>query len=90
MCAERVALYAAALQHPDKRIVKMAIIAHKKNHKELTPAASCGACRQVMLEYEHRQKAAIQIVLLAKPDEWVKCSSAASLLPFGFSKDAFG
>ena len=90
MCAERVALYAAALQHPDKRIVKMAIIAHKKNHKELTPAASCGACRQVMLEYEHRQKAVIQIVLLAKPDEWVKCSSAASLLPFGFSKDAFG
>lgn len=89
MCAERVALYSAASQHPDKRIVKMAIIAHKKNHKELTPAASCGACRQVMLEYEHRQKAAIQIVFLAKPDEWTICSSAATLLPFGFTKDAF-
>ncbi len=90
MCAERVALYAAASQHPDKRIVKMAIIAHKKNHKELTPAASCGACRQVMLEYEHRQRAAIQIVFLTKPDEWTRCASAATLLPFGFSKDAFG
>jgi cytidine deaminase len=90
MCAERVALYAAASLHPDKRIVKMAIIAHKKNHKELTPAASCGACRQVMLEYEHRQKAAIQIVFLTKPDEWTRCESAAALLPYGFTKDAFG
>ena len=90
MCAERVALYAAASQHPDKRIVKMAIIAHKKNHKELIPAASCGGCRQVMLEYEHRQRAAIQIVFLAKPDEWTICASVATLLPFGFSKDAFG
>ncbi len=90
MCAERVALYAAASQHPDKRIVKVAIIAHKKNHKELTPAASCGACRQVMLEFEHRQKAAFQIVFLTKPDEWTLCASAATLLPFGFSKDTLG
>jgi cytidine deaminase len=89
MCAERVAIYAAASQYPDKRIIKMAIIAHKKNHKELIPAASCGACRQVMLEFEQRQRSAIQIILFTKADEWIKCASAASLLPFGFSKDSF-
>jgi cytidine deaminase len=28
MCAERVALYTAAIQHPGKRIMKMAVVAH--------------------------------------------------------------
>ena len=50
MCAERVALYAAVSQHPDQKIMKVAVVAHKKNHKELSHATCCGACRQVMLE----------------------------------------
>ncbi|MFM9840106.1 MAG: cytidine deaminase [Cyclobacteriaceae bacterium] len=87
MCAERVALYAAASQHPGKKITKMAVVAHKKNHKELVPAASCGACRQVMLEFEQRQHSAIEVIHLAQPDHWIKCPSAASLLPFSFSKE---
>ncbi len=87
MCAERVALYTASSQSPGKKIIKMAIVAHKKNHKELTPATSCGACRQVMLEFELRQRSPIQIVMLAQLDQWIECSNASSLLPFGFSKD---
>src|SRR5690349_21612290 len=63
MCAERVALYTMASAFPDRRIVKMAIVAHKKNHKELTPATSCGACRQVMAEFEDRQKMAFEIIM---------------------------
>ena len=35
MCAERVALYVAASQYPEKKIKKLAVVAHKKNHKEL-------------------------------------------------------
>lgn len=88
MCAERVALYAAASQFPDKKITKIAVVAHKKNHKELTPASSCGACRQVMLEFEQRQHKAIEVIHLAEQNEWIKCPSAASLLPFHFSKDS--
>lgn len=87
MCAERVALYAAAAMHPGKKIMKMAIVAHKKNHKELVPAASCGACRQVMTEFEDRQKVPFEIVMLVAENQWVKCSSAESLLPFLFTKD---
>ena len=87
MCAERVALYAMASAYPDKRIVKMAIVAHKKNHKELVPAASCGACRQVMAEFEDRQKKPFEVVMMVEEDKWVKCSSAAALLPFVFTKD---
>jgi cytidine deaminase len=87
MCAERVAIYAAASQHPDKKIVKMAVVAHKKNHKDLVAAASCGACRQVMLEFELRQKSPLQIVFLGGSNQWIICESSSSLLPFGFSKD---
>ncbi|HEY3429064.1 MAG TPA: cytidine deaminase [Cyclobacteriaceae bacterium] len=87
MCAERVALYAMASVYPNKKIIKMAIVAHKKNHKELTPAASCGACRQVMVEFEERQHKPFEVILFAAEGQWLKCPSALSLLPFVFSKD---
>jgi cytidine deaminase len=83
MCAERVALYAAASQHPGKKIKKIAVVAHKKNHKELVNASSCGACRQVMREYEVRQGSPIEVVML-HDDKWIRCTSTATLLPFSF------
>jgi cytidine deaminase len=88
MCAERVVLYAAAASHPDKKILKLAVVAHKKNHKDLTPAACCGACRQVMLEFEQRQHKVMEVIMLGPDKKWTKVPSAASLLPFGFTKDA--
>ncbi|MCU0418786.1 MAG: cytidine deaminase [Cyclobacteriaceae bacterium] len=87
MCAERVALYAASALHPAQKIQKMAVVAHKKNHKELVPASCCGACRQVLLEYEHRQHRPIEIVMLVSEGQWIKCPSAEALLPHGFSKE---
>jgi cytidine deaminase len=86
MCAERVALYTVASQHGGKRIMKMAIVAHKKNHKELSAAASCGACRQVMAEFEERQHKPFEIVMHHTDNQWIKCPSASSLLPYVFTK----
>jgi cytidine deaminase len=83
MCAERVALYAAASQHPGKVIKKLAVVAHKKNHKELSNASSCGACRQVIREYEERQGEPIQVVMF-HDDKWMVCSSVTALLPYSF------
>ncbi len=88
MCAERVALYAASALHPEKRIMKMAVVAHKKNHKDLVPATSCGSCRQVLLEFEGRQHQPIEVIMLGPDKKWIKAPSAASLLPFSFSKEA--
>lgn len=88
MCAERVALYTASATHPDQRIMKMAVVAHKKNHKELVPATSCGACRQVMLEFEERQAKPIKVVMLAAPDSWVECSSVMALMPLAFDRNS--
>jgi cytidine deaminase len=88
MCAERVALYAAAAQHQGKRITKMAVVAHKKNHKELSAAASCGACRQVMAEFEERQHKPFEVIMHHTDSLWVKCASASVLLPFMFTSES--
>ncbi|HJW29817.1 MAG TPA: cytidine deaminase [Saprospiraceae bacterium] len=88
MCAERVTLYAASAQHPEKKIVKLAVVAHKKNHKDLTPASFCGSCRQVLVEFETRQHKPIELIMLGPDKRWVKAPSAVSLLPFSFSKDS--
>jgi len=85
MCAERVALYAATAEHPEKRIKKIAVIAHKKNHKDLQPATPCGACRQVMLEFELKQKKPIEVVMLVKGEKWIVSPSVGTLLPFDFN-----
>ncbi|HPM29275.1 MAG TPA: cytidine deaminase [Chryseolinea sp.] len=88
MCAERVALYTLSALHNGKKIVNMAIVAHKKNHKELSPATSCGACRQVMLEFELRQGKSYSIVMLNEQHQWIKASSVRTLMPFGFTKSS--
>lgn len=86
MCAERVALYAAAAQYPGQRIMKIAVTAKRKGAKELLPATPCGACRQVILEYEVRQLKPIEIVMYSNDKQWIKAASAESLLPFAFTK----
>jgi cytidine deaminase len=86
MCAERVALYAAASLHPEKQITKMAVVARRKGGKEVLPATSCGPCRQVMLEFEQRQERKMEVIMQAQDHTWVKASSAESLLPFSFTK----
>jgi len=90
MCAERVALYTTSAMHPDQKILKLAVVAHKKNHKELSVATCCGACRQVMAEYEERQKQPIKVVMLGPGEKWVECASVKTLLPMSFSKASLG
>lgn len=87
MCAERVVLYTFASQYPTRKVMKMAVVAHRKNHKELTPATSCGACRQVMSEFEERQEQPIEVILYSAQDEWLKCNSAQALLPYAFKRN---
>jgi cytidine deaminase len=86
ICAERLAVFTANHQYPEKKIKKILIIAQRKDETVLTPATSCGSCRQVMLEAENRQGQSFEIAMCTQPNKWVVAPSAASLLPFGFSK----
>lgn len=88
MCAERVALYSVSLQHPGATIKKLAVVAKRANTTELVPATSCGPCRQVMLEFEDRQQADYEVIMLTQNLQWIKTKSAAVLLPFNFSRSA--
>lgn len=86
MCAERVAIFAAIASHPGKTIKKLAIVAHRKNHKELAHTPPCGACRQVLLEVEERQKSDLAIVFLGQEDKWQVSPSVSVLLPHHFDR----
>lgn len=87
MCAERVALYAVAAQHPGKKIKKLLVIARFGNEPNLSPATSCGPCRQVMLEFEQRQDEPFEVIMQNQQHRWVKARSAEALLPFCFSNE---
>ena len=56
LCAERVALFTIGAAYPDAVIESMAITAHTDNFKIEQPITCCGACLQVMAEFESKQK----------------------------------
>jgi cytidine deaminase len=88
MCAERVALFSVASQHPGKKIKKLLVIAKSAGQSDLTPATSCGPCRQVMLEFEQRQAEPFEVIMQTSGRHWVKARSASSLLPYSFSNES--
>lgn len=83
LCAERVAFFSAKSQFPSKKILAAAIIGGKENQYQ-PPISPCGACRQVMLEYEILQQTPIRLLLVGLNDEVIEISSCTSLLPLSF------
>ncbi|MCR4921227.1 MAG: cytidine deaminase [Bacteroidaceae bacterium] len=86
MCAERTVLYAAQAQHPDKKVVALAIAAQTGGHFLDDPITPCGACRQVILEAEDRGKCDIRILLHGTKGIHV-IGNARELLPLHFTSD---
>ena len=52
LCAERTAMFAAAAQYPGRKLVALAVICEQDGMLLDSPGAPCGACRQVMAQYE--------------------------------------
>jgi cytidine deaminase len=88
LCAERVALFAASAQHPGIKIKAIAVAAFKGNETETRPASPCGACRQVMTEYEHLYKQDIRLIMMDSGNKIIVAQNVTSLLPFLFSPDS--
>lgn len=90
LCAERVALFAAGAQHPKETIE--ALVVTCRNTKKLTdqPFSSCGACRQVMLEYELKQKSPITVYYLGETGPVIQVDSVVDLVPLYFPPEALG
>lgn len=85
VCAERVALSTASTNYPGIRIEKIAITASSKNFNLTEPAAPCGLCRQVLIEFESKQSHNIEL-LLFNDNKVIKFTSVKNLLPFYFQE----
>ncbi len=84
LCAERVAVFHAGATHPNASIVSMALTAKSSKNKVTTPIPPCGACRQVLAEYEVKQNTPIAIYFMGETGKIVKSNSIKELLPLIF------
>ena len=86
MCAERVAIWKAASDFPNQKVIKIAITASSKNKKVEKAVAPCGACRQTLSEYEIKQKNKVEVYFMGEVGEVIKTNSILDLLPLAFDK----
>ena len=84
LCAERVALFYAGAKFPDVKINTVAISVLSKNFEVKDVISPCGACRQVMAEYEDKQHRPIKVILHSPTDEVLIANKVEDLLPFMF------
>jgi len=87
LCAERVALFAAGAQYPGKEIRAMAIVADTRRFNLPQPVTPCGACRQVISEYEQMQTQPVKILLHNLNGTTWMFEGIAGLLPLGFQEN---
>jgi len=87
LCAERVALFSAGAVHPGIKIKTLAVVAASKNHRIDKPVTPCGACRQVIAEYEHRYSQPIRLIMTGETGKVLVADGIRQLLPFLFNGD---
>ena len=84
-CAERTTIFYASAKFPGVRFEKLAIAAFTNGEFVEEPISPCGACRQVILEYEKLGGQPIEI-LLAGRDKVYKLEGIRALLPLSFEE----
>lgn len=84
LCAEQVVLHQASVRYPDVKLKTIAITAISAEHPLHSPPPPCGACRQVLTEYEFRHKQDIRIILGIPDGMQYVIDSAKKLLPLHF------
>lgn len=83
LCAERTAMFHAAAHHPDKAMETLALAAIQDGKLCPVPATPCGACRQVMAEYQSRGGRPMEILMVGAEKIW-KFSRVDDILPLIF------
>ena len=84
LCAERVALGSVHSQYPGAVVKSIAVTAKNPKQAVIEPVAPCGACRQVLLEYEQKQGSPLQVIMFGESGKVVICESSEQLLPMVF------
>ena len=86
LCAERVALFLIGTTYPDDKILSMAITAQTAHFLIKEPVTSCGACLQVMEEYEKKQSHPINVLFYCLNGAIIRTTGIKTLLPFAFEE----
>ena len=85
ICAERTTCFYANSSYPGVRFVKLAIAAYHNGAFTPHPVSPCGACRQVLAEYEKLGGGKLEIMLYGD-DEIYVLNEVAALLPLIFDE----
>ncbi|MBP5486856.1 MAG: cytidine deaminase [Bacteroidales bacterium] len=83
LCAERTAMFAASANHPGKTMVCLAIVGGFNHEIAHSPCTPCGACRQVMAEYQTLGGKPLSIIMFGTEKAW-KFDRVDDILPFIF------
>lgn len=83
LCAERTAMFYASSAYPDSAITSIAITASQEGKICNSPASPCGACRQVMAQYQNKGGKRMEILLVGS-SKILKFEKVDDLLPLIF------
>lgn len=83
LCAERTAMFAAGANYPGVPMVSIAIAGGPSLGLCSNPATPCGACRQVMAEYQKIGGKPMSVILVGADKIW-KFDRVDDVLPFIF------
>ncbi len=83
LCAERTAMFYANSQYPNSKIKAIAVAGGQNGKLCKAPATPCGACRQVMAQYQLKAGEAMSIILVGNERIW-KFEKVDDILPLIF------
>ena len=84
LCAERAAMFYVGAQFPDIKINTIAVSVFSKSFEVKDVISPCGACRQVMAEYEDKQQQSIRVILHSPDNQVLIAKKVQDLLPLMF------
>ncbi|MBO4670793.1 MAG: cytidine deaminase [Bacteroidales bacterium] len=83
LCAERTAMFAAGAKYPEKDMCSLALVGGVYGRITDEPATPCGACRQVMAQYQAKAGKPISVLMVGAKRIW-KFEKVDDILPLIF------
>lgn len=83
LCAERTAMFSAGANYPALDMVSIAVAARQNGRICSDPVAPCGACRQVMIQYQTKSGKPMSVILVGA-DHIKKFARVNDILPLIF------
>ena len=84
LCAERTAMFAAGARYPDKDMQSIALAGGVMGRLGSQPATPCGACRQVMAQYQAKSGKPMSVIMISSDRIW-KFEKVDDILPLIFN-----